>query len=154
MFALLVDKPVPGDVNELGRRSGVLIGVGATLVVSGVLESCGITWNQPSTATLSPACWAYALADRTANSIARQTFFIFFLLRRSCRASHAMDGGGSSTRPVRWIFVGRRPLRCVAVSRSSRGAAASLRRGGACGARYWTKAPIVKYGEVAVVRSR
>ena len=43
MSALLVDKPVPAEVNELGRRSGVLIGVGATLVVSGELESCGIT---------------------------------------------------------------------------------------------------------------
>jgi hypothetical protein len=36
----------------------------------------------------------------------------------------------------------------------SRDADASLRRGGACFADYWTKAPIVKYGEVALVRSR
>lgn len=36
----------------------------------------------------------------------------------------------------------------------SRDANATLQSGGACGAHYWTKAPIVKYGEAALVRSR
>jgi hypothetical protein len=37
---------------------------------------------------------------------------------------------------------------------SSRDANASLRVGDACCVHYWTKAPIVKYGEAALVRSR
>jgi hypothetical protein len=38
--------------------------------------------------------------------------------------------------------------------RGSRDTNASLRVGGACCVHYWTKAPIVKYGEAALVRSR
>ncbi|CAM2194735.1 protein of unknown function [Paraburkholderia kururiensis] len=68
--ALFEASPVPDDVNDDGSRNGVLIGVGATCVVSGWLDCCGMMWNQPSDTTSSPAFCAYALAHAQSASAA------------------------------------------------------------------------------------
>jgi hypothetical protein len=58
----------------MASRSGVLIGVGATCVVNASLESCGMTWNQPSPTTLSPALCAWADSDAHVAIRYRQRF--------------------------------------------------------------------------------
>ncbi len=77
--APLVCSPVPGDVNDGGSRSGVLIGVGATLVVIGVLLCCGMMWNQPSVTTLLPALCACAASGATAAAPAAAQRRVFFI---------------------------------------------------------------------------
>src|SRR5471032_2401834 len=100
------------------------MGVGATCVVSASLESFGMTWNQPSPTTLSPALCACADSDAhaataTANGFpAAKSFFISFLFgyRLSCergpwkttRCSHEavldglLDGHWVTAQMSRW----------------------------------------------------
>ena len=76
MLALLTRSPLLGDVKLPGKRSGSLIGALITLVVRLLLESCGMMWNQPTVATLSPACCAMAPADAQATTNATVSFFM------------------------------------------------------------------------------
>jgi hypothetical protein len=62
-----------------------LIGALMTRVVSPLLESCGMMWNQPTLTTLSPACCAMAPAEAQAAMNAKVSLFIesplYFLWR-------------------------------------------------------------------------